>query len=349
MSPKKAREIQLFNWLEQQIEPMPSASLEIKLISGDASFRRYYRVKHQNQSYIAVDAPPETEDNALFVHLSEQLNQADIPVSKVLAADLKLGFMLQQDNGDVHLADIINPDNAKQAYTQLWPVIAKFQHCHQNSQIELPAYAPEFVKTELEIFSTWFIQQGLNYSLSSAEQELLARSYQILTDNFSQQPQVAVHRDFHCRNIMLNQGLLEQPILIDFQGALIGPASYDLVSLLKDCYLVWSNALVDQLSDNFRQAYYPHVDENTWQTWFDLTGLQRHIKCAGIFVRLAMRDNKPAYLNYLSNVIQYIKSTIVKYPELAEFAYWFEHKIYPVYQTKVQSNLLGTNISSVKG
>lgn len=346
---KKTREIQLFDWLEQQIKPTPSTPLEIKLISGDASFRRYYRVKQAKQSYIAVDSPPETEDNALFVHLSEQLNQAGIPASKVVAFELKLGFMLQQDNGDIHLANIINHNNAAQAYTLLWPVIAKFQCFHQNSQIKLPDYAPEFVKSELEIFSTWFIEHGLGYSLSATEQDLLARSYRLLANNFSQQPQVTTHRDFHCRNIMLNQGLLEQPILIDFQGAIIGPACYDLVSLLKDCYLVWPESLVEQLSENFRQLYYPNINTKTWQTWFDLTGLQRHIKCAGIFVRLAMRDNKPAYLNYLPNVIQYIKSTIVKYPELAEFAHWFEHNIYHVYQAKMQSNSLGANKPAITG
>lgn len=340
MSSKNAREIQLFDWLKQQLTPMQSSQLEINLISGDASFRRYYRVKCQQESFIAVDAPPETEDNALFVNLSAQLNQAGIAVSKVLASDLELGFMLQQDNGDIHLADIINKDNAVQAYTQLFSVLAKFQLSHQHSQIKLPAYTPEFIKTELEIFTDWFIQQGLNYSLSTAEQNLLTQTYQTLADSFIQQPQVTTHRDFHCRNIMLKQGLLTEPVLIDFQGALIGPACYDLVSLLKDCYLLWPASLVEQLSEDFRQLHYPNVNTATWQTWFNLTGLQRHIKCAGIFVRLAMRDNKPAYLNYLPNVIHYIKTAINKYPELAEFAYWFEQKIYPVYLENMQSGRL---------
>ncbi|MCU4675091.1 phosphotransferase [Catenovulum sp. 2E275] len=333
MEQKSLREQCLYQWVNQQLNNYEQAC-QFELISGDASFRRYYRVTQNNQYFIAVDAPPATENNPLFIELAQILHQHDIATPEIIAADLTQGFMLQSDLGDLHLANIINAGNYSSLYPLLWSSIYKIQNISKNLLTSIDKYNKAFVLTELAIFSDWFVEHYLAHSLTNDEKKLLEETNLFLTQQFLSQPQVAVHRDFHSRNIMLKAGDINQPLIIDFQGMLIGPICYDLVSLLKDCYLVWPQQVVNQLSEDYRSQYYPNIEAQQWQTWFDLTGLQRHLKCAGIFTRLALRDNKTGYLKHLADVVNYIRQAAGQYPELKAFSDWFDEVIYPEFIAK---------------
>ncbi len=334
MTKNNLRDQQLFDWVKQQLKITESEPVGIELVSGDASFRRYFRVEYKNNNYIAVDAPVETENTLLFVELANTLKQANIAASEVIAADFESGFMLQPDLGNIHLADQINDSNFQSCYRALWPTLDKLQSISKSSLTSIDSYKDSFVQLELGIFDEWFIEQYLNYSMSADEKAMLEQSKAFLTQQFLAQPQVAVHRDFHSKNIMLKAGDINQPVLIDFQGMLIGPVCYDLVSLLKDCYLIWPGDTVNRLSEEFRALYYPQIETRQWQDWFDLAGLQRHIKCAGIFARLAIRDNKPDYLQHIPAVLNYIVSAAAHFAELKAFLNWLEQKILPLYSAR---------------
>ncbi|MER2493275.1 aminoglycoside phosphotransferase family protein [Catenovulum sediminis] len=310
----------LENWLNSIIE----TKFKITAISGDASFRRYFRVNTGEQSLIAVDAPPATENTSLFVQLSRALQAREIAASKVIACDLQNGFMLQADIGNLHLADVINQANYQTHYQNLFPLINKFQQLNQEQDLNLANYNEAMLTTEGQIFLEWYVKRHLDFQHTEAFLTLYKKLESIITKAFTCQPQRVIHRDFHCKNIMLDTAQSPPYTLIDFQGAVHGPITYDLVSLLRDCYLVWPVDAVTQLSELYRAQYHPQISTENWQYWFDLTGLQRHLKCLGIFCRLYYRDNKADYLKYLPNVLSYCLQVCQRYPQLREFAHWLE-------------------------
>lgn len=299
-------------WLNQHF----AAQIELQLISGDASFRRYFRFHHQQVSYIAVDASPEHENNPLFVAISTTLSRHKINNVEVLAHNFESGFMLLADLGDVHLVDEINQNNYQSLYQQLLPIIQKLQ-LMDTAELTIASYDETFCQFEMSLFHDWFLHKQHGIVLSERQKIQLNLALSTVSQIFLQQPQVNVHRDLHCKNIMLSN---KQIRLIDFQGMMFGPCTYDLASLLKDCYLVWPQDKINEIAQQYRTNYYPHISTETWQLWFDMAGLQRHIKCAGIFCRLKLRDNKPNYMIYLANVLTYIQQVCVKYqhshPEL---------------------------------
>lgn len=301
------RQQALNHWLNQHF----AEQIDLQLISGDASFRRYFRFKHQQTSYIAVDAPPEHENNPLFVELSCALQQNQINTVEVLSHNYQMGFMLLADLGDVHLVDRINQHNYQNYYLQLLPIIHQLQ-LMPSSELAIACYDETFCQFEMSLFHDWFLHKQYAIELSPKQTEQLTLALNTISQLFLQIPQVNVHRDLHCKNIMLYD---EQINLIDFQGMMLGPCTYDLASLLKDCYLLWPQSQVDELAQKYRAEYYPQVSADTWQLWFDIAGLQRHIKCAGIFCRLKLRDNKAGYLQYLPNVLHYIQQVCTRYQQ----------------------------------
>lgn len=289
-------------------------------LTGDAGFRRYFRFQVQNKSYIAVDAPVELSNNQAFIQMQAHLHSVNVNVPKILAKDMTNGFLCLSDFGDTLLADKLSEDNMQQYYLQAIIELEKINLSSSSLTNELPEYDEAFVNTELMIFQQWLLDKHLGIELSPIEQQELENCFQYLSDAIMAQPQVLMHRDYHSRNIMLIEN--QQLGVIDFQDAVKGPVVYDLVSLLRDCYVRWPDALIAPVVEAYRlkmQASFPHQDISsaTWRQWFDLTGIQRHLKASGIFARLHHRDKKSNYLADIPLTLTYIKDISRQYDKLS--------------------------------
>jgi hypothetical protein len=318
----------LLNWSREQLPELLDQPYQWQPVSGDASFRVYYRLAFASVSYIAVSAPPDKEKNHEFVAIAEGLIAAGVKAPAIIAADFQRGFLLQQDFGDQLLLPLLTASTANQWYSQsmqlMWLV-------SQSGIDDLPHYSDALLSQEFQLFADWFVDAQLGYGLSEGERAMLGRVKLLLNQSALAQPQVVVHRDFHARNIMaVDQSLA----VIDFQDAVIGPVTYDLVSLLKDCYIRWPRAQVVAWVEQYRVLYQQQsgqlFDAEHWLRWFDLMGLQRHIKVLGIFCRLNIRDDKQGYLADLPRVIDYVQEVAGQYSELSEFSAWFERAMVPL-------------------
>jgi len=292
---------------------LPSSDFEISVASSDASFRRYFRVKQNGSSWIVMDAPPEHEDIVPFVAIAEFLASFDIHVPKIFAKNLEQGFLLLSDLGNTAYLSVLDDDRSNQLYQAAIDEIIKMQ-LSSVDEINLPKYDKALLNRELMLFPDWF----LNRHLAIATPDWLNALFSTLINNALEQPQSFVHRDYHSRNLMLVDD--RDVGVIDFQDAVIGAVSYDLVSLLRDVYIEWPLAKQEQwVSYYLQQARQNHLfdtDITTFMRWFDLMGLQRHLKILGIFCRLNYRDGKPAYMKDLALTLRYVLQVTEKYPEL---------------------------------
>lgn len=326
------RTSQLTHWVHSVLPGPNGAGISLIPISGDASFRRYYRVQIGNSSYVAVDAPAERENNRQFVALAKLLGDNNVNVPKVHHVDFEHGFMLLSDMGDdlyysALFSDTSSKESADSLYRSAIECLVRIQRI-DHSSCTIPVFDADFILRELSLFSEWFIGGQLKLD-DYADFPSVAG---VLVDNALEQPQVLTHRDFHSRNLMVTRH--NSPGILDFQDAVIGPVAYDVASLLKDCYLHWSD---EQLSHwvrdytNLAEAagILSIADLKHFRRWFDLIALQRHIKCAGIFTRLFLRDGKPAYLRDIPRVMQYILMTSSKYPELLAYNSWLKDIVLP--------------------
>lgn len=293
------------------------------VVSGDASFRRYFRIIRDQKSWICVDAPPEHENSAQFIKVANLLNKVNAP--KVIAQDLELGFMLLSDLGDELFLPLLNESSADNLYQSAIDSLIEIQKI-ESKQL-LPAYDAKLLNFEMELFRDWFIKQHLQMDLSDDESQMLDEVFQWLTDSALEQPQVFVHRDYHSRNIMFIEG--QTPGIIDFQDAVHGPISYDLLSLLRDCYIEWPDYKVQEWLGYFLEHSDWDMDKAQFEQWFDWMGLQRHIKVAGIFARLNYRDGKSGYLKDIPLTLKYIVRQAEPYPQLEEFTAWMKQVILP--------------------
>jgi aminoglycoside/choline kinase family phosphotransferase len=306
----------LHQWLKQKFS---EENIQLTALTGDAGFRCYYRFALNGKSFIAVDAPAEKSNNAAFVFMQEKLSKQNVLVPNIVAVDLSLGFFCLADFGKTLLADILTTENMAVTYQKAIEILPRLQTALPQSTTELPHYDKAFVELELNIFSEWLLAEHLSLTLTDNEQKQLEHCFSILNENMLSQPQVLVHRDYHSRNIMV---LKDSELgIIDFQDAVIGPITYDIVSLLRDCYLKWPVENITLLLNSYiniisKQFSLTHITRKQWQRWFDLTGLQRHIKASGIFARLHHRDNKSGYLNDIPLTLSYIVEISEKYPEL---------------------------------
>ena len=308
----------LHRWIEQYYSINDNS---LTSVSGDASFRRYFRFSTDSEdslgktSLIAVDAPPELENSQPFIEIDNLLHDNNLLVPTIFQHDLSLGFYIQEDFGDQLLLDQLSNECADELYEQAMRNVANMQ---QVSCQKLPAYDSELLQREMQLFTDWYLQKHLSLSLDDTQRHTLQTCYQLLENNALEQPQVFVHRDYHSRNLMLlpdnKQGI------IDFQDAVKGPITYDLVSLLKDCYIAWPQNKIDQWLKYFHQQIQSNTDLKTFTRWFDLMGIQRHLKAVGIFCRLNYRDGKASYLNDIPRTLNYIKITSQKYPELKQLS-----------------------------
>jgi aminoglycoside/choline kinase family phosphotransferase len=306
---------QLTRWLGQQLEGRP---FELAPASSDASFRRYFRVSTPQGSVIVMDAPPEKEDSAPYVEIARRLGAAGLMVPEVLVSDLKQGFLLISDLGmDLYL-DRLTHASKERLYGDALAALRTMQRRVPTDG--LPRYSPGMLHFELGLFGEWFLERHLGLRLTKADREVLEQQSTLLVESALEQPVVFVHRDYHSRNLMVVPG--RNPGILDFQGAVAGPVTYDLVSLLRDCYIAWPEADVTR----WATAYFRGLvadgaladgDEERFLRWFDLMGLQRHLKAIGIFARLKHRDGKPGYLADIPRTLDYVYSAAARQAGLA--------------------------------
>ena len=313
---KYSRSSLLSEWLCTLFK-VPSITLDS--LTGDAGFRKYYRFMVDGISYIAVDALPDKSNNLAFVELQKVLKKKGLCVPEIIFVDLSTGFFCLSDFGNKLFSDLLTQDNMELEYKRAINLLPNIANMPASNEYSLPIYDADFVRLELNIFTQWLLDKHLNISLSQQESNELEGCFNVLVDNVLEQPQVTIHRDFHSRNLMLLPNA--ELGVIDFQDAVTGPITYDIVSLLRDCYLKWPQENVEHLYNYFcelmkEEERYQNITQAQWTRWFDLMGIQRHVKASGIFARLYHRDEKPGYLKDIPLTLSYIVEVSDKYPEL---------------------------------
>ena len=302
--------------------------------SSDASFRRYFRVTHTQGQQIVMDAPPDLEDVAPFLKVVRLPEKSLVADSPVLHHYLAQGFLLLDDFGSQNLLDQLTSTNASTLYQSALAELLKLQTNTCTTTSDLPHYDEALLTRELTLFYEWFAEKLLGKSVPTS---LQASLNQFLIASALEQPQVCVHRDYHSRNLMYQENAA--PGVIDFQDAVIGAITYDLVSLLRDCYISWTQPQLDEwIADYFQRLTAAGLVESSlaqFNRWFDLMGLQRHLKAIGIFARLNLRDGKPSYLKDIPRTMNYVVQVCQKYPELADFYAYLSAEILPIYQDKL--------------
>ncbi len=321
-----------------------TASSDWQAITGDASFRRFHRVHTNDGPLILVDAPPATENNGQYLRIANRWGAAGLAVPRVYAADLARGFFVVEDFGDLLFSraledaagtstDAVTPQ-ADALYRRAIALLWRIQALPADGTC--PPYEMARFEMELGIFREWFLGAALARDPSAGESALLAHAEHTLLSCIAQQPHACVHRDWHSRNLLvLPSGELG---IIDFQDALIGPYVYDLVSLLRDCYQRWPEDQVATWQAHYLEGADSRFrDRASFQTDFDLTGMQRHLKAVGIFARLWKRDGRTGYLGDIPRVLGYLRDVGARHPELADFAGWIDGTIAPAWAARAPS------------
>ena len=295
---------------------LATADFRFEPASEDASFRRYFRVRADSRTWVAMDAPPPMEDCRPFVSVLRLLRGAGVNAPQMHAADMDQGFVLLDDLGSRCYLDVVDEANADSLYTDAFETLLEMQ-CRIGAG-QVPAYDERRLRSELDLFPEWFLSRHLGIELEGTLALALDETFETLIEICREQPQVFVHRDYHSRNLMHLER--RNPGVIDFQDAVDGPVTYDLVSLLRDVYVRWPEDRVDDWVDRYheRAAARRLVDagRERFRRWFDLTGVQRHLKIAGIFARLWHRDGKPRYLDDLPLTLAYLAEVSSRYAEL---------------------------------
>jgi aminoglycoside/choline kinase family phosphotransferase len=304
--------------------------------SADASFRRYFRVTRGAETFIVMDAPPDKEKLGPYLKVARLLADVGVNVPAILARNAEQGLLLLSDLGNrQYLAELTAGRQIDRLYDDALGALVKMQSAGSMVPAELPAYDRALLSAEMDLMPEWFLQRHLGMTVGAAERSLLDRLQEVLIQSALAQPMTFVHRDYHSRNLMLCTA--DNPGILDFQDAVNGPLTYDLVSLLKDCYIAWPAARVRAWIARYRDlAARGGMDvgasEAEFAAWFDLMGLQRHIKVLGIFARLYYRDGKPQYLGDLPRVLRYTQTAAAAYAETAEFAEFLAARVYPEFE-----------------
>lgn len=302
---------QLTTWVHQD---WPDATIEVA--SADASFRRYFRVFNNGETSVAMDAPPEKEDCSAFLDITQRLLDANVHAPKIIRQNLEQGFLLIEDLGSKDYLDYLNKESADLLYGNALQALLNIQ---QADTKDLPEYDADFLMLEMQYMPEWFLQTHLNIKPDPEQQTIINQCLSNIVTKVLEQPQVFVHRDYHSRNLMITD--IDNPGVIDYQDAMLGPVTYDLVSLLRDCYIQWPTNQVEAWVLDFKQMLQTsklilNIDDQTFIEWFDYMGLQRHIKVLGIFARLNHRDGKSNYLNDLPLTLDYMLRVAQKYSDI---------------------------------
>ena len=328
MMAEDARLVQLQSWLSSVLD---NSNLQIEPASADASFRRYFRASHAGETWIVMDAPPEKEDCKPFIRVAEALLPLGLHVPEILQSDLDQGFLLLSDLGSQSYLDVLNDENVQRLYGDAMGALLILQACGPGVD-SLPPYDETLLRREMELFREWYLKRHLGLDLSGTEQDMLDRVFTHLVVSALEQPRVAVHRDYHSRNLMLSEA--HNPGILDFQDAVFGPVTYDLVSLLRDCYIRWPRSQVENWVLGYHElatqsGILQSVAEEQFLGWFDRMGVQRHLKATGIFARLHHRDNKPGYLQDIPRTLSYVRDVSAQYAELQPLYDFLQQKVMP--------------------
>jgi len=366
--PEDLRTILMFDWLENDLLLTVTACAPA---SSDASFRRYFRVLTSEgcidaggtaartqeveqrreplpratrgvvaeQQFIVMDAPPTKENIEPFIKIAKLLTQSHVNVPTIFQQNLADGFLLLEDFGNQCFLDQLNEDTAADLYQSAFNSLFNLQTRTSIENAGLPCYDELLLHRELAIFDEWFLGQLLDIQMPPSIWEPVRA---ILTASALEQPRTCVHRDYHSRNLMVLDS--DSPGVIDFQDAVIGPITYDLVSLLRDCYIAWPEQRVERWRNGYferlRQAGLIHCTPAQFTRWFDLMGLQRHLKAIGIFSRLHLRDGKSNYLDDIPRTLNYVTTVCAAYPELAEFNDFLHDDVLPAHRKYSMPDLI---------
>jgi N-acetylmuramate 1-kinase len=332
-------------WVRQQLA---SDDARVEVASADASFRRYFRVRATSSggkhSCIVMDAPPDKENVHPFINVASILESAGVNAPRVVSQDLDRGYLLLTDLGNrtylSALTQLCSLEMADRLYDDALRALLQMQLATaRDSRIaNLPTYDIALLRREMELFPDWFLQRHLGLTINASFRQQFDAAFTLLIESALAQPQVFVHRDYHSRNLMLTEGAEEafgaNPGVLDFQDAVVGPITYDLVSLLRDCYVDWPVDYVRAWATRYLQRAQANglvinANETQWLRWFDLMGVQRHFKAIGIFARLWHRDGKPGYLNDIPRTLGYIRTVASNYPELQPLTVLLETQVVP--------------------
>ncbi|MDG2106368.1 MAG: phosphotransferase, partial [Gammaproteobacteria bacterium] len=278
-------------------------------------FRSYYRVMSQGDTKIIMDAPPQHEPLTSFLDVTKRLALAKINVPIIYEVDESKGYILMSDLGKNNYLDALNKETVYCLYTDAIDVICRIQN--EASSKGLEVFDMNIQIKEMDLFKDWFLEKHLKMNLNQDQSIYLKDFNEILARRISKIPTTFIHRDFHSRNLMVTDK--NNPGVLDYQDAMIGPMTYDLVSLLKDCYIKWDDELIYKMVKTYFQRLEQSITYDEFEYWFDMTGLQRHLKAIGIFSRLYYRDQKSLYLKDIPKTLNYIVELCTKYPELHEF------------------------------
>ncbi len=306
----------LRQWLAARVDGPVS---NIRPASADASFRRYFRVTLPQATYIAMDAPPEKEDIRPFLSVGRHFAALGLNVPQILDSDVEDGFVLLGDLGDRTYLQHLTPESVDRLYGDALGALVVLQAGVYTESNFLPEYDDKLLRAEMELFREWYLEREMGHRLTAGQNRLLDEVFDRLADSALEQPRVWVHRDYHSRNLMVTAR--NNPGILDFQDAVLGPVTYDLVSLLRDCYIAWP----DEQVRSWAKGYYelgvesglPVGDSETrFLDWFDRMGVQRHLKAIGIFSRLHHRDSKPGYLADIPRTLGYVVAIAHRYEDL---------------------------------
>lgn len=325
------REQLIQTWISSVLD---SDQFEINFLAGDASFRRYARIKLNNKTFMLMDASPEKEDCGPFVSIDEFFDAHGVRVPHIVAKDLDQGFLLLEDFGDVLLSTLLNDQTVDAHYAQSFKQLIQLQSI--DGTAHFPAYTYEKLISEMELLTDWLLP-SLQIQPTAEESALIKRTFAILANAALAQPQVIVHRDFHSRNLMVLDGEQDQGV-IDFQDAVIGADTYDLISITRDAYVQWNADRVYAWFKTFYDLLPASAKDGRSFEQFkqdaDLMAIQRHIKILGIFVRLFERDGKSGYLKDLPRVMWYLLEESKPYAELQPFMQFIQAKVLPKFEAK---------------
>ena len=300
----------LESWLSQNNYDVSS----LRVLSGDASFRKYYRVDKDAISYVVMDCPPDKENLDAFIKISDKLQKAKINVPKLFECNEDDGFLVISDLGDNLYSKKLDKETVYCLYTDALETIVKMQI---NTDLSGLDNFDNLYDEENKLFTDWFLQHHQKIDLDNSLKSDLSNEFDKINSIIIDIPKTFVHRDFHSRNLLVTD--TNNPGVIDYQDAVLGPVTYDLVSLLKDCYITWDDGLIEDMLESF----FTRIKSNSinsisdFRYWFDITGLQRHIKAIGIFSRLNYRDSKDGYLKDIPRTYAYVDKVLNKYKDLS--------------------------------
>jgi len=328
---KHERKQAILDWLHSTCG-INAPSLEV--MAGDASLRRYFRLYTASQSLVVMDAPPPVENCRPYIAIAKALRQQGLHAPEVLHADVMRGFLVISDLGDATYLSALTETNSEALYGEALSALATLQAMRCVEGYITPAFTAHFMRQEWVWHKEWVWNKLLGLSLPLAEKTLDACN-EVIIESAVSQPQVFMHRDYHSANLMV---LPEGGVgILDFQDAFIGPLTYDVVSLLRDCYTTIKKDEVEALALSYLHRLhdsgeYTEIDEQTFLRWFDLMGVQRHLKAMMTFARKAVRDHEPRYLTYIPRTLQYLTDVTHRYPELAVLHDYLRVTVQPAFE-----------------